>query len=118
MLSEAIRRVWEEHFRVYGARKVWRQLLGEGIEVARCTVERLMRKMGLEGAVRGRKFKTTVPDTSLRGGTGGKGATPLARPQRRYEASECATRNSAARPARLVSAVHRVDRSVRADASR
>jgi transposase InsO family protein len=63
-LREAIRRVWEENFRVYGARKIWRQLLREGVEVARCTVERLMRRMGLEGAVRGRKFKTTVPDTS------------------------------------------------------
>jgi transposase InsO family protein len=63
-LREAIRRVWEENFRVYGARKVWRQLLREGVRAARCTVERLMREMGLEGAVRGKKFKTTVPDTS------------------------------------------------------
>lgn len=63
-LREAIRRVWEANFRVYGARKVWRQLLREGIQAARCTVERLMQKMGLAGAVRGRKFKTTVPDTS------------------------------------------------------
>jgi putative transposase len=63
-LREAIRRVWEEHFRVYGARKVWRQLLREGIRAARCTVERLMREMGLEGARRGKKFKTTVPDES------------------------------------------------------
>lgn len=62
MLREAIRRVWEEHFRVYGARKVWRQLVRDGIKVARCTVERLMREMGLEGAVRGRKVRTTVPD--------------------------------------------------------
>jgi len=44
---------------VYGARKVWRQLTREGIQVARSTVERLMRKLGLEGAVRGRKPKTT-----------------------------------------------------------
>jgi transposase InsO family protein len=63
-LREAIRRVWEENFRVYGTRKIWRQLLREGIQAARCTVERLMREMGLAGAVRGRKFKTTVPDTS------------------------------------------------------
>jgi transposase InsO family protein len=47
---------------VYGVRKVWRQLLREGFDVARCTVERLMRDMGLRGAVRGKKFKTTVPD--------------------------------------------------------
>jgi putative transposase len=64
MLREKIRRVWEGNFRVYGARKVWRQLNREGIRVARCTVERLMRKMSLEGAVRGRKFKTTIPDAS------------------------------------------------------
>ena len=64
MLRDEIRRVWEANFRVYGVRKVWRQLNREGIRVARCTVERLMRKMGLEGAVRGRKFKTTIPDAS------------------------------------------------------
>jgi len=49
---------------VYGVRKVWQQLLREGIAVARCTVARLMRQMGLAGAIRGRRFKTTVPDTS------------------------------------------------------
>ena len=63
-LREEIRRVWKENFGVYGARKVWRQLVREGIAVARCTVERLMRAMGLEGVRRGRKFKTTVPDES------------------------------------------------------
>ena len=48
---------------MYGADKVWRQLVREGIEVARCTVERLMAEMGLHGAVRGRAFKiTTVAD--------------------------------------------------------
>jgi putative transposase len=62
-LREAIERVWKEHFGVYGARKVWRQLLREEIPVARCTVERLMRQMGLQGAVRGRAFKrTTIAD--------------------------------------------------------
>ena len=61
-LREAIERVWKEHFGVYGARKVWRQLMREGVPVARCTVERLMREMGLQGAVRGRTFKTTIPD--------------------------------------------------------
>jgi transposase InsO family protein len=61
-----IRRVWEANFQVYGARKVWRQLNREGITVARCTVERLMRQMGLQGAVRGRKFKTTVSDDGAR----------------------------------------------------
>jgi transposase InsO family protein len=63
-LREEVRRVWEANLRVYGVRKVWRQLLREGIAVARCTVARLMRQMGLMGAIRGRRFKTTVPDTS------------------------------------------------------
>ena len=57
-----IRRVHASNFGVYGARKVWRQLNREGIPVARCTVERLMRKMGLEGARRGKKRRTTIPD--------------------------------------------------------
>jgi putative transposase len=47
---------------VYGARKVWHQLGREGIKASRCTVERLMRKMGLRGVVRGRKPRTTIPD--------------------------------------------------------
>ena len=59
---EEIERVWKEHFGVSGARKVWRQLGREGVEVARCTVERRMREMGLQGVVRGRPFKTTVTD--------------------------------------------------------
>jgi putative transposase len=49
---------------VYGARKVWRQLNREEIEVARCTVERLMKRLGLEGARRGRRCRTTIPDTT------------------------------------------------------
>lgn len=61
-LRDLVDRVWRENFRVYGVRKVWRQLQREGVEVARCTVERLMRAMGLQGAVRGRTFKTTMPD--------------------------------------------------------
>jgi transposase InsO family protein len=60
-----IKRVHDDNFGVYGAEKVWRQLKREGVEVARCTVERLMRAMGLRGAVRGRAFKvTTVADES------------------------------------------------------
>ena len=47
-----VRRVFEENFRVYGVRKAWRQLQREGFEVARCTVERLMREMGLQGVIR------------------------------------------------------------------
>ena len=61
-LSAQIQRVWEENFRVYGARKVWKQLNREGHRVARCTVERLMRALGLRGAVRGRRVKTTIPE--------------------------------------------------------
>jgi len=61
-LCVQIKCVWDENRRVYGARKVWRQLKREKVKVARCTVERLMRQMGLRGVVRGRKPKTTVPD--------------------------------------------------------
>lgn len=78
-LSGSIRRVWDGNFRVYGARKVWRQLCREGIAVARCTVERLMRREGLCGVVRGRKKRTTIPaDVAER---------PLDRVQRRFIAS-------------------------------
>lgn len=59
-LTEEIRRVWESNYSVYGYRKIWRQLLREGFNVARCTVARLMKQMGLVGAQRGRKLKTTV----------------------------------------------------------
>ena len=61
-LKAQIRRVWDDNFQVYGVRKVWRQLKREGIKVARCTVARLMRDLGLQGAVRGRTFKTTIAD--------------------------------------------------------
>ena len=61
-LRPKIQRVFDANFQVYGVRKVWRQLNREGVVVARCTVERLMREMGLQGVVRGRKFKTTVAD--------------------------------------------------------
>lgn len=59
-LRPEIRRVWTQNFEVYGAKKVWKQLNREGIPVARCTVGRLMRGLGLRGAVRGRAFKTTT----------------------------------------------------------
>ncbi len=66
-LREHIQRVWDENRQVYGARKVWLQLRREKIDVARCTVERLMRAMGLQGVRRGRKLKTTIPDdTAIR----------------------------------------------------
>jgi putative transposase len=61
-LKIEVQRVFEENFSVYGARKVWRQLQREGFDVARCTVARLMRQMGLAGAVRGKPVKTTVSD--------------------------------------------------------
>lgn len=61
-LEAEIRRVFDDNFGVYGARKVWRQLRREGHPVARCTVERLMRKMSIAGAVRGKTRRTTIPD--------------------------------------------------------
>ena len=54
--------MFEENFRVYGVRKVWRQLRREGFSVARCTVARLMRDMGLQGAIRGKPVRTTISD--------------------------------------------------------
>jgi putative transposase len=78
-LAPAIERVWEENFRAYGARKVWKQLHREQIGVARCTVERLMRQAGLRGIVRGARTRTTLPaDVDQR---------PLDRVQRRFVAS-------------------------------
>jgi transposase InsO family protein len=59
-LRAAIQRVWDEHQQVYGPRKVWRQLRREGHRVARCTIERLMRAMGLRGVVRGRAWTVTT----------------------------------------------------------
>ena len=61
-LRPEIRRIWEENRRAYGAYKVWRQSHREGRPVARCTVERLMRDLGISGVRRGRRFKTTIPD--------------------------------------------------------
>ncbi len=61
-LKGEITRVYEANYSVYGPRKVWRQLKREGITVARCTVERLMRSLGLKGVVRGKTWKTTFPD--------------------------------------------------------
>jgi putative transposase len=64
LLRAQIERVWRANYAVYGARKVWLQLNREGIAVARCTVERLMRQMGLQGARRGRRRRTTFSDPS------------------------------------------------------
>src|SRR5882757_7766900 len=77
-LKEEVRRVFEANFRVYGVRKVWRQLQREGFDVARCTVARLMRAMGLEGVIRGKPIKTTVSDKAI--------ACPLDRVNRQFRA--------------------------------
>ncbi len=61
-LQPEIERVWRANRRVYGAKKVWKQLHRETIPVARCTVARLMRDLGLRGVVRGRRARTTIPD--------------------------------------------------------
>ena len=61
-LGLAIRPVWDENFQVYGVRKVWRPLRREGLNVARCTVARLMRRMGLRGVTRGKAVRTTISD--------------------------------------------------------
>ncbi len=78
-LSQQIRRVWDENFQNYGARKVWLQLKREGLEVARCTVTRLMKSLGLKGVVRGKTTKTTIRDVNP--------ICPLDRVNRQFTAS-------------------------------
>ena len=73
-----IRRVFEANFEVYGVRKVWHQMRREGIDVARCTVARLMRQMGLKGAVRGRTVRTTISNPAT--------PCPLDRVNRQFKA--------------------------------
>ena len=73
-----IQRVWQANLQVYGADKVWRQLNREGITVARCTVERLMKRTGLEGVRRGKVVRTTIPDA--------KAVCPLDRVNRQFKA--------------------------------
>jgi putative transposase len=64
-LAAHVRRVWREHREIYGVRKVWKQLQRDRYAVARCTVARLMRRLGLAGVVRGRKYKvTTIPNAA------------------------------------------------------
>jgi transposase InsO family protein len=65
ILMPEIQRVWQDNMQVYGADKVWHQLNREHDHVARCTVERLMRRMGLQGIQRGKTVRTTIPDTSV-----------------------------------------------------
>src|SRR5690606_5540080 len=61
-LKPEIERVFAQNFELYGARKVWRQMLREDFVVARCTVERLMAELGLHGVIRGKPIRTTVQD--------------------------------------------------------
>ncbi len=68
----------DENRQVYGVRKVWKQLLREGWQVARCTVERLMRRLGLRGVIRGKVVKTTHSDNAQR--------CPLDRVNRQFQA--------------------------------
>jgi putative transposase len=77
VLSIDIERGWQANMQVYGADKVWRQLRREGTGVARCTVERLMRKAGLRGVMRGKVVRTTVADA--------KAPCPLDRVNRQFQ---------------------------------
>jgi transposase InsO family protein len=65
VLKPEIARVFADNFEVYGVRKVWRQLQREGINVARCTVERLMQSMGLQGVIHGKPVRTTISDEAV-----------------------------------------------------
>ena len=78
-LMQEVKRVFDANYQVYGVRKVWRQLLREGHGVARCTVERLMRNMGLAGVIRGRKPRTTISDKAA--------PCPLDHVNRQFQAS-------------------------------
>ena len=77
-LMPQIERVWNGNMQVYGADKVWRQLAREGMPVARCTVERLMRRQGLRGVMRGKVVRTTISDS--------RAACPLDRVNRQFRA--------------------------------
>ena len=79
-LCPEIERVWKDNLQVYGARKVWHQLRREGFDVARCTVQRLMKRLGLAGAVRGKPIKTTQSDKAA--------PCPLDRVNRDFKAPE------------------------------
>lgn len=77
-LKVEIKRVFNENFGVYGVRKVWRQLKRENIDIARCTVQRLMKAMGLEGVIRGKQVKTTKSNKAV--------ACPLDKVNRQFHA--------------------------------
>jgi transposase InsO family protein len=78
MLNPEIKRVWQANMQVYGADKVWRQLNREGHPVARCTVERLMKRQGLQGIKRGKVVRTTMGDAAV--------PCPLDRVNRQFQA--------------------------------
>ncbi|WP_094122605.1 IS3 family transposase [Acidovorax carolinensis] len=78
VLAAHIQRVWQANMQVYGADKIWRQLAREGVTVARCTVERLMRRLGLRGVMRGKVVRTTISDS--------KAPCPLDRVNRQFKA--------------------------------
>jgi transposase InsO family protein len=78
LLRPEIKRVWQTNMQVYGADKVWKQMNREGIAVARCTVERLMRQEGLRGVSRGKRIRTTIPDVTA--------PRPLDRVNRQFKA--------------------------------
>jgi transposase InsO family protein len=78
VLVPEIERVWQTNLKVYGADKVWRQLNREGIVIARCTVERLMRRQGLRGVMRGKVVRTTISDSKV--------PCPLDRVNRQFKA--------------------------------
>ena len=77
-LKQEIQRVWQANMRIYGADKVWKQLNRERIAVARCTVERLMKRLGLQGVSRGKVARTTISDAAA--------ARPLDRVNRQFKA--------------------------------
>jgi putative transposase len=77
-LRPEIQRVWQANMRVYGADKVWKQMNRERIAVARCTVERLMKQLGLRGVMRGKRVRTTIADAAA--------ARPLDRVNRQFRA--------------------------------
>ena len=77
-LQPAIKQVWDANLQAYGADKVWKQMNREGVEVARCTVERLMRRLGLRGVIRGKVVRTTV--------SGHKTLCPLDKVNRQFSA--------------------------------
>ncbi|WP_150306379.1 IS3 family transposase, partial [Pseudomonas saliphila] len=78
LLSDEVQRVWDDNMQCYGVVKVWKQLKREGIHVARCTVQRLMRRLGLQGVRRGHVIRTTMPDE--------KAVCPLDKVQRHFHA--------------------------------